>query len=225
MSGTVDPKRVFKDPKVVSLAKEAQRGNIEGVRRLLGEGVSPRTRGDREITPLTFALLAPTVGPLRLILQAGADPNIVQTDGVVPLYYTLVKDDTSFLQIMLENRADPNAVMPNGSVLEEALMLGNLPAMQMLLARGADPNRKSHGNPLLHTALEVNLPQAARLLIQAKADPLATDKRGTNFLKYVCDSARKFLKHGPGVEAYHEYVRLWKELAALKHTPPCKQPF
>jgi hypothetical protein len=73
---------------------------------------------------------------------------------------------------MLQAGADPNAVMPNGSVLEEALMIRNLPAIRMLLAQEADPDRKSHGSPLLHKALGVNLPHAAILLVQANANPL-----------------------------------------------------
>lgn len=225
MSGLVDPRRVFDDPRLVALSDAAQRGDTMIVRHLLAEGVDPKARGDRDITPLTFALLAPTLDPLRMMLDAGADPNAVQTDGVVPLYYTLVKDDPAWLKVMLDHGADPNAVMPSGSVLEEALLNRNIAAVELLLAKGADPNRKRAGMPLLHTSIGINLPQAAIALVKAGADPEAVDQQGKTFPTIMCETARKHLKHGPEARIYKDYVALWRELVQRGHTPPCPQPF
>lgn len=224
MSRTVDPKRVFSEPRVVALCDAAQRGNVSDVQRLLAEGVNPKTRGDRDITPLTFALIARSAEPARLMLAAGADPNAVQTDGIVPLYYTLVKDDTTQLKLMLDHGADPNAVMPGGSVLEQALMHGNLPAIEILLARRADPNRKRSGTPLLHKSLAINLPEAASLLVRANADLMAVDKDGTTFLALMCRAADKYT-YNPQDQIYKGYIALWQELVRRGHTPPCPQPF
>ena len=114
------------------------------LRALLQAGADPNL-GTAYEKPLEMALqLERQAGrePVTLLLDAGADPNQANGSGF-PLYFAGAGRGASLetLALLLDRGADLAATRPRGeTVVLQAALARNWPAVQLLLERGADPS-------------------------------------------------------------------------------------
>jgi len=138
------------DPVVAPLRAAIRKGDVEGLKLLLGEhpGLAAAQIGspDRGFsTPLLMAADWPGFFPngarvVALLIGAGADPN-ASTEGhrpETPLHYAASSDDADVARALIDGGADVNA--PDGSIgtpLSNAVGYGCWQVADLLVARGA----------------------------------------------------------------------------------------
>lgn len=152
---------VFSDPQVRAVAKAACAGDEAEVRRLVGGGVSPNARGDKNFTPLLWALTCRSERGMIALLDAGADPNQAGADGIFPIRVAATYDDPKFLKLLLARGGNPNMTDPgsNDTPLMTALAVGvergEWKNYYALLDAGADINLEYKGSTI--ASMAVNL--------------------------------------------------------------------
>jgi uncharacterized protein len=184
----VDAKQAFPDPSVAELATAAVAGNGAAVRALAQAGVDLDARGDKQVTPLQWALLSQSTRGIETLLEAGADPAQPGIDGDTVIHLAAMADDPKYLALLLKHKADPNA--RNGTTqttpIFSALRGGRDAQFDALLAAGADPNAVDRaGNTALHQAAKYNDPQHALALLKAGADPATKNVQDVTFQRYL----------------------------------------
>lgn len=148
---------VFADPGARALAKAACEGNVAEVKRLVAQGVSSNARGDKDVTPLIWALTCRNEQGMTALLDAGADPNQA-ADNDPPVLVAATYDDPRFLKLLLARGGDPNAAEATGAdtALTTALSVGidrkDWRNYYILLDAGADINREHKGETIAETA-------------------------------------------------------------------------
>ena len=206
----MDASKVFADPRVAALADAAASGDAARVRKLVQDGTDPNARGDRDVTPLEWALLRKDLRGMQALLDAGADPLRPGTGGATALHMAAMADDTAYLRLLLDRGADPNA--PHGITqappLSAALMNPKDDAFDLLLAHRADPNRADRlGNTPLHVAAKTHKTRDVLRLLEAGADPTRRNQQGATFQTYF-----NILPAGglnATARAEHEAVHQW----------------
>lgn len=175
------PQQIFANPTVAELAGAAAAGNTGLVHKLARDGVDLDARGDRDVTPLEWALLHRNPHGFQALLDAGADPEESAIGGDPVILMASEANDVSYLKILLAHGVDPSAV--RGRSGQTPLMAACGPdtgrQFQILLAAGADPNRTDR---LGENVLFAPCTYAQTLqLLNAGADPRVTNRVGYTF--------------------------------------------
>lgn len=183
----VDIHEVFADPAVADLAEAVADGAVVEIRRL-AQGVDLRSRGDKNVTLLEWAVLNKSLAGLETLLELGADPAQPGIDGSTVAHLAAMANDPAYLDALLAHGADPDTVHAHtgATPLSAALMGERAEQFQRLLAAGADPNHADRmGNTALHVAGKINQPNRALDLLRAGADPLARNAQNVTFQRYL----------------------------------------
>jgi uncharacterized protein len=91
------------------LLKQAQKGHLGRIERLLGRGVDVNCQVKFGQTPLFEAALAGQLEAVRFLLNHGADPRILSNDGAGPLFFACVRGYLEIVDLLIEHGADVNA--------------------------------------------------------------------------------------------------------------------
>jgi ankyrin repeat protein len=91
------------------LLKQACKGHIGRIERLLGRDVDINCQGKFGQTPLFEAALTGQLEAVRFLLNHGADPRILSNDGAGPLFYACVRGYVEIVDLLIEHGADVNA--------------------------------------------------------------------------------------------------------------------
>jgi ankyrin repeat protein len=124
-----------------ALFRAAQDGNVEAVRLLLADGVTPDEPNVHGWTALMIAVANRHSAAARVLMQAGANPNVVNTMGRTALMFAARYGDEPLVSALIEHGAQPNL---NESIdahaIGAAAMSGHAGVVEILLAAGADPS-------------------------------------------------------------------------------------
>jgi uncharacterized protein len=152
------------DPVAVELISTIQRGDLDGLRRMLAERpelASVHMIGRNGLeggwgTPLHAATDWPGYFPaapatVALLLEAGADPNDDTGGGrpETPLHYAASTDDVDVAVVLIDNGADLET--PGGSIgtpLDNAIGYACWHVARLLVARGAAVDKLWHAGAL-----------------------------------------------------------------------------
>ena len=157
----------------------ADRGDVETVRRLLAEGVSPHATDFIANTPLhylcrsTWSAAADRLVCLRLLLDAGANLEAVDCNGHTPLHWCATEvRNVEIVSSLVEAGANVNAAADLGkTALHFAASTGALACVKVLLAAGADINVRSvAGSTPLSNALVQDHRRMFALFLRAGAE-------------------------------------------------------
>lgn len=168
----------------------ASRGQVESVRILLTESVSPGLEDALGRTALYHATTNGNASVIALLIARGARPS---------LFDAIAQADRQLLDTLLA--AEPALVNATNRMLFTPLLaatdLGNLEIVRRLLAHGADPNRGYMASPrifqsrffpgtvALHLAAWSNRVDLAEALVAAKANFTAINERGYSTLHFA----------------------------------------
>jgi len=162
------------------LGNAAYRGDVQGVRTLLDQGVNVNNRegcGDvsLNLTALYCAAFAGNVEVAQLLLDRGAEINTRGFDADTALMIATYKGHTKMVRLLLEHGADIHATNENGKyrALTYATYLGHTDIVKLLLDHGADwsvaTTPLNNGTTALEAAQRHGYSGIIRLLDQAKA--------------------------------------------------------
>lgn len=192
-NGWIDPTRgkrageIFKDPRTAALAAAVMRNDTAEITALLTEGIDVNIRGEGGVTLLDWALRREKPESFNLLLQAGADPASPGLATRSAVHDAAIADDTSYMSMLVARHANLNVTTHDGETpLVLALVSGCDKQFHMLIAAGADVNvSDAVGNTSLHTAAMINQFGDALELLQAGANPLARNRTGITFQRYL----------------------------------------
>jgi ankyrin repeat protein len=208
----VDAQQAFADPRVAELATAAVEGDAARVRALVQAGVDLDAHGDKQVTPLQWALFNQSTRGMETLLDAGADPAEPGIDGDTAIHLAAMANDPKYLTLLLARAADPNA--RNGTTeappLFSALKGRRDAQFDALLAAGADPNTTDRvGNTALHQAAKYNDVRSALVLLRAGTDPAARNAQGVTFQRYLFMTPERVLNAEAkrGREAIRDWLR------------------
>jgi ankyrin repeat protein len=208
----MDAQRAFPDPRVAELANAAVAGDVGRVHALTQAGVDVDAHGDKQATPLQWALLSRSTRGMETLLDAGADPAEPGIDGDTVIHLAAMADDPRYLALLLARGADPNARngITGAPPLFSALRGGRDTQFDALLAAGADPDATDRvGNTALHQAAKYNDAPHALALLQAGTDPDARNTQGVTFQRYLFKTQERVLSSEAkrGREAIRGWLR------------------
>jgi ankyrin repeat protein len=92
------------------LMKQARKGHLGRIERLLGKGVDLNARAGYGQTALFEAVFSQQVETVRFLLEHGADPRLVSDDGAGPLFYACVSGNLEIVELLIQYGADVNEV-------------------------------------------------------------------------------------------------------------------
>ncbi|UTY56241.1 ankyrin repeat domain-containing protein [Massilia sp. erpn] len=137
------------------LARAAGDGKTDAVKRLVKAGADVNALGQKNMTPLIWALTARNIEGMRALLQAGADPN--QSVGPElqfhPVWLAAGMDTPEPLRVLLDFKGNPNARHKGYefNALMHAIM--QLENVKLLVKAGADVNAADQtGEPVALSA-------------------------------------------------------------------------
>ena len=178
----------------------ARRGDVEAIRKLIGEGANVNAK--RETlnitgwTPIHYAAYYKRGEAIRELVKSGGKINIKDNEGDTPLILAVKNGaDTDLIDLMIEVGADVNKGA--STPLITAVGEGNEQMVRHLLSRGANPKEsvnKTVGGPLW-LAAGMGYETIVRMLLKAGAE-VNSDPEKQNAL----DSA--------AMDGHHEIVRI-----------------
>ena len=144
------------------LCIEACRGNVDGVRNLLGRRHTVSEGNTREgASPLHYACGKGRVQVARLLLDNGDPINLPDKKGATPLHYASLYGQLEVVQLLLGRGAAVNATNGNGSTpLHRACRNGHVEVGRLLLEYGADPLLRTNDNADYRNATPLDLAKA-----------------------------------------------------------------
>lgn len=184
---SMDASKAFPDPAVAALADAAAQGDEDAVREQVRSGANPNARGERDINPLQYAMLAQSKPGLKALLEAGADPDAPGLGGSTAVHSAAIADDPEYLEIVLAGGGNPDA--PHGETGATALADATGPRtdvqFRLLLKAGAKPDAADRtGNTPLHKAAMINAGAHVLALLEAGASPNAKNAQDATFQRY-----------------------------------------
>lgn len=185
----VDPHKVFNSPGVAELAQAAADGDADRIRQLVAEGVNSDAHGDRDVTPLAWAMLNKSPKGFEALLDAGANPQEPAINGDPVILMAAMASDPAYLEILLAHHVDPGKRRGRSgrTPLIAAILNGNTDAQfRMLLAAGADPSQTDRmGDSALHIAATGGRYAQVLALLDAGADPRLLNVQHKTFQAYL----------------------------------------
>lgn len=173
------------------LHQAAWRGDLAGLKRLLGTGADPQARDDHGRTPLHVATHAKQREAIRVLAQGGARLDTLDHDRYDAVTIAAVADDPATLALLLSLGASAKLTTSryDGTALIAAAHLGHDEVVRQLIAAGAPLD---HVNNLHWTALIESIvlgdggPRHQRtlaLLVDAGANLQLADRLGSTPLQ------------------------------------------
>ena len=205
--------------------KAAEMGDVETLRRLLSEGVSPDTPDDCIRSPLHCLRSIPQrndtadglAACFQLLHDAGASLDAVDLDGHTPLHYAAYVGSAKMMSLLLEAGANVNATSYiDCTALHWAANVSDKRAtdcVDVLLARGASVNaRDRHGRTPFDMPLPHNRRHVWPLLLRAGAE-IPTDNTDPYFVR---------VRNAGGFKKYEQQHlgRITSILAPTPRLPP-----
>lgn len=191
---------------VYSLFEAALAGDMEVLKARLSEGIDIAKGNELGQTPLHLASIGDHIEAMQALIKAGASVLSKDKAGYTPL--DLAKSDAArnllrktmarleqdmklfsnmaglqpdVLRGALQSGTNPNMASRDGksTLLGEAIVAGNEPAVTMLLQAGANANAvRADGKTMLHVAAVQGTPGIVKALLQAGANPMAKGGNG-----------------------------------------------
>jgi ankyrin repeat protein len=130
------------------LMKQARKGHLKRMERLLDSGVDVNCRGKFGQTPLFEAVYGGHLAAVKFLLGRGADASILSNDGAGSLFFACARGLTEIVGLLIEHGADVNALRRTEyrmgpvftSPLEAAMTQGHVEIAKKLIDAGARPD-------------------------------------------------------------------------------------
>lgn len=127
------------------LARAAAEGKTDKIEALIKQGANVNASGNKNMSPLGWAIAAHNIPGIRALLKNGANPNqsIGPDHDFHPVWLAAGLEDSSILKLLLEFKGDPNATHkgPEFNALMKSVM--QLESLKLLVAAGADVNQSN----------------------------------------------------------------------------------
>jgi ankyrin repeat protein len=148
-----------------------EKGNLEGVKRLLEKNVEVNAKDDYGWTALAEAAYGGYNEIAEILINNGADVNAKDRNGWTALMWAAGRGCTEIVEMLIDNGADVNAKADDGlTALMCTAGTGQTEAAEILIERGADVNAKADdGLTALMRAEERGHPEIVNLLREAGA--------------------------------------------------------
>jgi ankyrin repeat protein len=164
-----------KNPKH-ELSKQARKGHLGRIDRLLGRGVDVNCQGHFGQTPLFDAALAGQLEAVRFLLDRGADPRILSNDGAGPLFFACARGYAEIVDLLIERGADVNALRSTDdragpvftSPLEVAISNGHARIAKKLIEAGANLGHRVNGMNMRKYAVQQGCQEVIAYLTSMK---------------------------------------------------------
>lgn len=175
-----------------ALLEAAGKGDTDGAKSLLAQGVNVNLKGSDGRTPITEAAYGGHLETVKLLLEHGADPSVKKADGetavslsagqkevsdlfkkVLALVDAASKGDNKSVKELIDKGVPVNALDQYGHApLTEAAWNGRTETVKLLLEKGADPNiKKSDGSTPVQLAMGQKHQDIVDLLNQSISQP------------------------------------------------------
>ncbi|MEO7113021.1 MAG: ankyrin repeat domain-containing protein [Polyangiaceae bacterium] len=155
---------------------------------LIHDGANASATGESGKSLLQFAVWKDKPKAFKALLAAGADTAHADDDGDTVMHSAATADDYSFMNALLAKKVDPNVIneITGDSPLMDAAVSGNGSQLHGLLQAEAKLDvAEPNGDNALIMASQTNKFQAVLDLLAAGADPLARNKTGATFQRYL----------------------------------------
>jgi ankyrin repeat protein len=169
------------------LCIKSESGELEGVRQLLAEGVSPDSVCSYGYPALLGAVRSERTAVVELLLGAGAGVDVPDSNGWTALTCAAVRGHLDIVRLLLRGGADPALKNKSGKdALAFAEERGNADMVELLLGAGlgVDVPDSDGKTPLMRAARKGNL-DIVRLLLRSGADPALKNKSGEDALAFA----------------------------------------
>ena len=133
---------VFPAPKTAALARAACEGPVSKIDALVKAGADVNGRGEKNITPLIWAMTCHNYKGIEALLAHGANPNQPMEYGETPVWLAAGGSDPKLLPILLAHGGNPNILADSASetALMNAIVNDRDENVRLLIAHGADVN-------------------------------------------------------------------------------------
>jgi ankyrin repeat protein len=174
----------------MGLHAAAWNNNITQIRKLLADGVEPRSLDGAGRTPLHVAAFRSHDEAAALLIRGGADPNALEHDKYDAITIAAVANDPKLIDRLIKFGANSRNITSiyDGTALIAAAHLGHVEVVKILIAAGAPLD---HVNNLGWTALieavvlgdgGPNHVATVRALVDGGADKSIRDRNGQTSL-------------------------------------------
>ena len=158
----------------------ALNGDVETLRRLLAEGVSPDVTDDLAKTPLHCLCICDHGGNsaacFELLRDAGANFEVSNSLGYRPLHFAAFFGNVRLLSLLVQSGVNVDAAINGGSTtLQIAARQCNAVCVEVLLAAGADIDVRNPGGKPFEIALRKGLRRTWPLFLRAGAEVPTND--------------------------------------------------
>ncbi|MEY4463759.1 MAG: hypothetical protein RLZZ81_730 [Pseudomonadota bacterium] len=130
-------------PNNTKIFEEVKKGNFEGIKSCVVQGISIDTTDQFGMTILHRVIQSQkTELATRIINELKPNVNIQAKNGWTPLYLACIKQEVDLAELLLKNNANPNLYYFSTKIspLYIASEKTNIPLMKLLLNYGADVN-------------------------------------------------------------------------------------
>lgn len=118
-------------------------GDLAGMQKLLGHGISPDSKDDKGISALHYAVGVNRLDMLKVLMDAKADPKVVDNSGNTLLHYAAGYGHVQTTEYFLQCGLPVNATNQEGETpLDLALRNNHATTVTALRNKGAQPGRK-----------------------------------------------------------------------------------
>ncbi len=148
-----------------SLITAAKRGDLKGVKELLGKGASPDAR-DKWATALYYAVDRKHYEVVKYLLSKGANSVLANANGDLPLARAVDMGDRKMVETMLDAGARINAAA-SATALQRAAFNGHVDLVKLLLSRGASVHKRSkfRGTAVMTAVYNAKVAEAVQIEI------------------------------------------------------------
>ena len=195
--------------------------DVETLRRLLAEGVSPDAADDEDRGRTPLHVLCRNVenttrhpaACFELLRDAGANLDATDSLGYTPLHYAASSSCVELVSLLVQARVNVDAATTGGTTaLHLAARWGDPDCVEVLLAAGADIDVRSGGMRPFDLALEFNSRRMWPLFLRAGAE-IPTDNTDPYIVR---------VKNAGGFKKYEQahITRITAILAPTPRLPP-----